>query len=72
MTRTEQAAFRRLDKRRESLFRALCIISAWISSPWCAHSAEELVATIAKHTTSAIQEERDAAERESARQGGGQ
>lgn len=30
MTRTEQAAFKRLDKRREELFVALCIIHTWI------------------------------------------
>jgi hypothetical protein len=58
MTRTEQAAFRRLDKRRDELFKRMCIISAWIHSPWCAPTTEELVARIAKLVTESIEEER--------------
>ena len=33
MTRKELAAFKRLDKRRDNLFRALCIIKMWLSFP---------------------------------------
>ena len=64
MTRTEQAAFKRLDKRREKLFGRMCIIETWITSPWCEHSAEELVAMIAKLATEAIEEEKCAQRKE--------
>lgn len=33
MTRKELAAFKRLDKRRDKLFVALCIIKTWLSFP---------------------------------------
>ena len=67
MTRSEQAAFKRLDKRRESLYFAVCVISTWIHSPWCATSAEDLVAMIAKFVEEKINEEKAAKERERGR-----
>ena len=33
MTRKELAAFKRLDKRRDRLFKSLCIIKTWLSFP---------------------------------------
>jgi hypothetical protein len=33
MTRQELAAFKRLEKRRDSMFSALCIIKTWLSFP---------------------------------------
>lgn len=33
MTRKELAAFKRLNKRRDKLFSALCIIKTWLSFP---------------------------------------
>ena len=33
MTRKELAAFKRLDKRRNRLFLALCTIKTWLSFP---------------------------------------
>lgn len=67
MTRAEQAAFKRLDKRRDECYSALCIIYTWITSPWCAQTAEELVAMVAELTTRKIEEERAAQRREEAR-----
>ena len=67
MTRTELAAFKRLDKRRDTLFSRMCIIETWITSPWCAHSAEELVSMIAKLATETIEEERYAEQKEASR-----
>ena len=67
MTRAEQVAFKRLDKRRNELFSALCIIYTWIKSPWCAQSAEELVAMVAELVSRKIEEERAAQRREEAR-----
>lgn len=67
MTRAELAAFKRLDKRRDTLFLRIGIIHTWIMSPWCAQSAEELVAMIAKLTTQTIKEEREAQRKENER-----
>jgi len=64
MTRTEQAAFKRLDNRREKLFSRMCVIEAWVTSPWCAHSAEELVSMIAKLAKETIEEEKCAQRKE--------
>jgi len=64
VTRTEQAAFKRLDNRREKLFSRMCVIETWVTSPWCAHSAEELVSMIAKLATETIEEEKCAQRKE--------
>ena len=43
MTRKELAAFKRLDKRRDRLFSALCIINAWLALPDNWHNISKLV-----------------------------
>lgn len=60
MTRQELAAFKRLDKRRDSMFTALCIIKTWISFPDEGHTLYH----IAKLVTERIEEERAAAAKE--------
>ena len=67
MTRSEQAYVRRLDKRRENMRVALCIISVWLESPWCAKSAEDMCARIAEFVTKEIAEEDEAYRKEAAR-----
>ena len=57
MTRKEQAAFKRLDKRRDSMFSALCIIKTWLSLP---EDSEDILYHIAKFVTERIEEERAA------------
>ena len=56
MTRREQAAFKRLDKRRNRLFSALCVIKTWLSFPDEGHTLYH----IGKYVTECIEEERSA------------
>lgn len=60
MTRQELAAFKRLDKRRDKLFTALCIIKTWLSFPDEGHTLYH----IGKLVTECIEEERAAMARE--------
>ena len=60
MTRQELAAFKRLDKRRDSMFGALCIIKTWLSFPDEGHT----LYNIGKLVTERIEEERAAMARE--------
>lgn len=61
MTRQEQAAFKRLDKRRDRLFAALCTIHTWLSLP---EDSEDTLYHVAKLITERIEEERAAMARE--------
>lgn len=56
MTRKELAAFKRLNKRRDKLFKALCIIRTWLSFP----DDGQTLYQIAKLVTVCIEEERAA------------
>ena len=60
MTRKELAAFKRLEKRNDSLFTALCIIKTWLSFP----DEEHTLYHIGKLVTERIEEERAAMARE--------
>lgn len=60
MTRKEEAAFKRLDKRRDSLFSALCVIETWLSFP----DDEQTLYHIGKLVTERIEEERAAMAKE--------
>ena len=60
MTRKEQAAFKRLDKRRDNMFSALCVIKTWLSFP----NDGQTLYHIAKLVTERIEEERAAMARE--------
>lgn len=60
MTRKELAAFKRLDKRRDRLFSALCIIKTWLSFP----NEEQTLYQIGKLVTMHIEEERAAQAKE--------
>ncbi len=62
MTRTEQAAFKRLDKRRNDLFVALCIIYTWITAGF--DTPTELLYKISSLVTRHIEEERAAQKKE--------
>lgn len=62
MTRTELAAFKRLDKRRDRLFRALCIIATWLSFP----NEKDTLYRIGKLVTESIMDEKA----EQAKEGG--
>lgn len=55
MTRQEQAKFRRLEKRHDSLLSALCIIKTWISIPG---DPRENLYYIAKLATERIEEDK--------------
>lgn len=57
MTRKELAAFKRLDKRRDKLFTALCIIHTWLALP---EDSEDTLYHVAKLCTERIEEERAA------------
>ena len=61
MTRKELAAFKRLDKRRDRLFVALCIIHTWLALP---EDREDTLYHVAKLCTEHIEEERAAMARE--------
>lgn len=61
MTREEQAAFKRLDKRRDRLFAALCTIHTWLALP---KDEEDTLYHVAKLCTENIEEERAAMARE--------
>lgn len=61
MTRKEQAAFKRLDKRRDSMFSALCVIKTWLALP---EDREDTLYHVAKLCTERIEEERSAMIRE--------
>ena len=60
MTRKEQAAFKRLDKRRDRLFSALCVIKTWLSFPDEGHTLYH----IGKLATESIEKERAAMAKE--------
>ena len=60
MTRKEQAAFKRLDNRRDKLLRALCIISTWLSFP----NDKETLYHIGKLVTECIMDEKAAQAKE--------
>ena len=61
MTRKEQAAFKRLEKRRDGLLSTLCVIKVWLSLP---KDEEDMLYHIAKLVTERIEEERAAMARE--------
>lgn len=60
MTRKELAAFKRIDKRRDKLFSALCIIKTWLSFP----DEGQTLYHIAKLVTECIEDERTAQAKE--------
>lgn len=60
MTRKELAAFKRLDKRRDRLFKTLCIIMTWLAFPDEGHTLYH----IGKLVTESIEEERAALAKE--------
>lgn len=60
MTRKEQAAFKRLDKRRAGLLSSLCVIKTWLSLP----NEEDTLYHIGKLVTERIEEERAAMAKE--------
>ena len=60
MTRKEQSAFKRLDKRRDQMFSALCVIKTWLSFP----DEENTLYHIGKLVTERIESERAAMARE--------
>lgn len=60
MTRKELAAFKRLEKRRDELFSALCVIKTWLSFP----DDGATIYHVAKLVTERIEEERAAMARE--------
>ena len=62
MTRTELAAFKRLDKRRNDLFVALCIIHTWITAGF--DTPTELLYKISKLVIEHIEDERTAQRKE--------
>ena len=60
MTRKELAAFKRLDKRRDRLFKALCTIKTWLAFP----DDEATLYHIGKLATECIMDEKVAQEKE--------
>lgn len=60
MTRKELAAFKRLDKRRDRLFSALCIIKTWLAFP----NEGRTLYYIGELVTDRIEEERAVAAKE--------
>ena len=60
MTRKELAAFKRLDKRRDNMFSALCIIKTWLAFQNDGHTMYH----IGKLVTERIEEEQDAKAKE--------
>ncbi len=60
MTRKEQSAFKRLEKRRDDMFTALCIIKTWLAFPKEGHTLYH----IGKLVTERIEEEQDAKAKE--------
>lgn len=68
MTRTEQAAFRRLQKRHEALRTALRVIDTWLMSPWCAMGPEDMCNRIAALVARHLAEDETAERREQERQ----
>jgi hypothetical protein len=61
MTRQEQAKFRRLEKRHNSLLSALCIIKTWISIP---DDPKQTLYYIAKLATERIEEDKRMSKKE--------
>ena len=61
MTRKELAAFKRLEKRRDGLFSALCTIHTWLALP---EDREDTLYHVAKLCTERIEEERAAMAKE--------
>lgn len=68
MTRREQAAFRRMEKRHEAMRTALRIIDTWLMSPWCATGPEDMCNRIAAHVTRHLAEDEAAERKEQERQ----
>lgn len=62
MTRSEQAAFKRIDKRRNDLFVALCIIHTWIVAGF--DTPKELLYKISSLATKQIEAEKAAWKKE--------
>lgn len=60
MTRQELAAFKRLEKRRDALLSALCVIKTWLSFP----NEGQTLYHIGKLVTERIEEERAAMAKE--------
>lgn len=56
MTAKERAAFKRLDKRRDRLFTALCIIKTWLAFP----DEDGTLYHVGRLVTERIEEERAA------------
>lgn len=65
MTRREQAAFKRLDKRRNELFVALAIIHTWIVAGF--DSPTELLYKISSLATRHIEAEKAAQKKETSK-----
>ena len=63
MTRKELAAFKRLEKRNDSLFTALCIIKTWLAFP----DEQTLWFQVAELCEKHIQEEQAARRKDGAR-----
>lgn len=61
MTRQEQAKFKRLEKRRDNLFSALCVIKTWMSFP---DDPKDLLYHIAELVTKEIEADRIAEKKE--------
>lgn len=68
MTRAEQAAFRRLEKRHDALRSTLRVIDAWIASPWCATGPEDLCRNISRIVTQTLREDEMAERKEQEKQ----
>lgn len=62
MTRQEQAKFKRLEKRRDNLFSALCIIKTWMSF---VDNPRDTLFHIARLVTEKIEDEKLAEKKES-------
>lgn len=62
MTRSAQAAFKRIDKRRNDLFVALCIIHTWIVAGF--DGPKELLYKISSLVTKQIEAEKAAWKKE--------
>lgn len=68
MTRTEQSALRRLEKRHEALRTALRVIDTWLMSPWCAMGPEDMNRRIAELVTRHLEEDESAERKEQEKQ----
>ena len=61
MTRQEQAAFKRLEKRRRELFMGLAIIKTWITMP---DNPKDVLYRVAKLCTERLEADREADKKE--------